>query len=147
MALAVGLAALALVPAETTRATKDGGTFRVGVNGDFFVAIDPVLAGRAAAFFLQATCAGLMRTRDEPLPTGLNVVPDIATGFPKITNHGKTYTFTIRKEIRFSNGAPVTSRSFAYTINRLLSPQLQAAGADPYYKGPDHITSIASSAT
>ena len=46
-----------------------------------------------------------------------------------VTNGGKTYTFTIRKGFRFSTGAPVTARSFAHTINRLLSPKMKSVSA------------------
>jgi ABC-type oligopeptide transport system substrate-binding subunit len=49
---------------------------------------------------------------------------EIAADYPKITDNGKTYTFTIRKGVRFSTGAPVTARSFAYTINRILDPRM-----------------------
>src|SRR5262245_9412778 len=35
---------------------------------------------------------------------GTKIVPDLATSVPKPTNGGKTYTFTIRKGIKFSNG-------------------------------------------
>jgi peptide/nickel transport system substrate-binding protein len=128
--LAVALTAAALsvgsaAGVEALRA-KNGGTYRVGVNGDFFGSIDPGLAGPAAGVFLSATCAGLMTTPDKPLPAGSNLVPEIATSYPKITNGGRMYTFTIRKGVRFSTGALVTARSFAYTINRLLSPTIGA---------------------
>ena len=33
--------------------------------------------------------------------------PGLATALPKITNGGKTYTFTLRKGLKFSNGDPV----------------------------------------
>ena len=59
-------------------------------------------------------------------------MPDIADGLPKITNGGKTYTFTIRKGFRFSTGSPVTARSFAHTINRLLSPTMKSRDAEDY---------------
>jgi peptide/nickel transport system substrate-binding protein len=123
-AVSLLLGALALVLPGSTRAhdVKEGGTFRVGVYGDFFGSIDPGLAGPAAQTFLAAACAGLMTTPDKPLPAGSNLVPELATGYPKITDRGRTYTFTIRKGFRFSTGAPVTARSVAHTINRLLNP-------------------------
>jgi peptide/nickel transport system substrate-binding protein len=130
--VAVAAAALLLAASIGSRTTKEGGTFRVGVLQNFFGSIDPALAGLAALPFLRATCAGLMTTQDKPLPEGLRLVPEIAAGYPKVTNGGKTYTFTIKKGIRFSNGTPVTARSFAYTINRLLNPIL--SGGDSVFE-------------
>jgi peptide/nickel transport system substrate-binding protein len=137
LAAAAVLVALSLagpLSARETRDIKDGGTFRVGAYGDFFGSIDPALAGPAAHVFLSATCAGLMTTPDKPLPAGFNLVPELAVSYPRITNGGRTYTFTIRKGVRFSTGAPVTARSFAYTINRLLSPVMGSPGA-PAFNG------------
>jgi ABC-type transport system substrate-binding protein len=115
-------AALLLAAAGTPRGIKEGGTFRVGIVG--LSSIDPVLGGALAID--GATCASLMTFPDEPLPEGLRVVPEIARGYPKVTNAGKTYTFTIRKGFRFSTGAPVTARSFAHTINRQLNPEMKS---------------------
>jgi peptide/nickel transport system substrate-binding protein len=86
--------------------------------------IDPVTT--APRILTLVTCAGLMRL------DGLRVVPEIAVDNPKVTNGGKTYTFTIRKEARFSTGSPVTARSFVHTINRLLHPTMQSAIASNF---------------
>jgi peptide/nickel transport system substrate-binding protein len=126
---AVTATALLLAASGSPRVTRDGGTFRVGVLQNFFGSIDPALAGLAAQPFLRAACAGLMTTPDKPLPDGLRLVPEIAAGYPKITNGGKTYTFAVKKGVRFSNGAPVTASSFAYTINRLLNPTLSGGAS------------------
>jgi peptide/nickel transport system substrate-binding protein len=128
-AFAMAAAALLLPASGGARAVKEGGTFRVAVFADFFDGIDPALSGLAADPFLRAACAGLMTTPDRALPEGLRVVPEVATAYPKIADGGKTYVFTIRKGVRFSNGEPVTARSFAYTLNRLLNPTLYSGAA------------------
>ena len=123
-------AALVLIPAAGTHGVKEGGTFRIGIPASLFGSIDPVLPiGPGPTALLRATCAGLVSFRDKPLPEGLRVVPEIATGYPTVTNGGKTYTFTIRKGFRFSTGSAVTARSFAHTINRLLAPKMQSVAA------------------
>ena len=38
---------------------------------------------------------------------------------------GKTYTFTIRKDARFSDGKPVTARAFAHALERILTPAME----------------------
>lgn len=49
------------------------------------------------------------------------VVPKIASGY-KISNGGKTWTFTLRKNAKWSNGDPVTANDFYYSWMRQLAP-------------------------
>lgn len=52
---------------------------------------------------------------------GSTLRPQAATAMPKVSKDGKTYTFTIRKGFRFSNGEPVTAASFDHAIRRALA--------------------------
>ncbi len=71
------------------------------------------------------------------------VIPGLATGAPKITNGGKTYTMTIRKGLKYSNGAAVKASDFAYSIERAIKLNWGGSsfytgyivGADAYSKG------------
>jgi peptide/nickel transport system substrate-binding protein len=127
------LAALVLIPAAGPHGITEGGTFRVGIPAELIDSIDPAITALASTITLiRATCAGLMTTPDEPFPEGARIVPELAKGFPKITNNGKTYTFTLRKGARFSTGAPVTARDVAHTINRILDPAMRAYAA-PFF--------------
>src|SRR5581483_8452405 len=51
---------------------------------------------------------------------GTKIVPDLATSVPKPTNGGKTYTFTLRSGIKFSNGKTVTPQHVKATFVRLF---------------------------
>jgi peptide/nickel transport system substrate-binding protein len=51
---------------------------------------------------------------------GTKLVPDLATSLPTPTDGGKTYTFTIRKGIKFSNGKELTPSDVKYTFERLF---------------------------
>jgi peptide/nickel transport system substrate-binding protein len=51
---------------------------------------------------------------------GSQVIPALASGLPKITDGGKTYTMTLRKGLVFSNGKPVKASDFAYTVERAI---------------------------
>jgi len=51
---------------------------------------------------------------------GTKLVPDLATSIPKPTDGGKTYTFTIRKGIKFSNGKELKPSDVKYTFERLF---------------------------
>ena len=58
-------------------------------------------------------------------PAGTRLVPDLAGRVPAPTNGGRTYTFTLKRGIRF--GPPVdreiTSRDIRYALERLARPR------------------------
>ena len=49
------------------------------------------------------------------------IIPALATGY-KISNHGLTWTFSIRKGDKWSNGDPVTAKDFYFSYMRQLNP-------------------------
>ena len=115
--------------AGEARAVKEGGTFRVIAAGGFYT-IDPALVGGPAEFpILRATCAGLLFLPDKSLPAGLRVEPDLAEAQPVVSKDGKTYTFRIRKDARFSDGTPVTARNFVHALERIFDPSMKSPEA------------------
>lgn len=52
----------------------------------------------------------------------LNVIPDQATW--QVSQDGKTYTFTLKPGIAFSDGTPVTAQTYVYTWTRALLPSV-----------------------
>ena len=50
------------------------------------------------------------------------VIPWAADGLPEISENGTTYTFHIRAGLKWSDGTPITASTFAYSLNRALSP-------------------------
>jgi peptide/nickel transport system substrate-binding protein len=96
---------------------RNGGTFRITVAGETS-SVDPALS--ATQFELvEATCARLMTYPDKPPPRGYRLVPEVASGFG-VSRDGKTYTFTLRRSFRFSNGAPVRASAFSWAFTRIL---------------------------
>ncbi len=69
-------------------------------------------------------------------PKTLQVKPDIAQNWD-ISNSGKTYTFHLRTDVKFSNGDPVTASDFAYSLDRTSDPCLkpQPSPVAPTYMG------------
>jgi oligopeptide transport system substrate-binding protein len=63
--------------------------------------------------FAQEVFSGLYRFDNH-----LRVVSDVATGMPEVSSDGKTYTFRLRRDARFSNGDPVRASDFLYSWNR-----------------------------
>jgi ABC-type oligopeptide transport system substrate-binding subunit len=138
-ALALGAALLVAAQlASASRGFTQGGIFRVGYAGAS-VQIDPQLAYVTTAWSLEyATAAKLYDYPDRAGQAGGVLRPEVAAGY-KVSRDGRTYTFTIRRGFRFSDGTPVTARSFAYAIDRVANYDLVSPGApfiiDP--KGTD----------
>lgn len=61
---------------------------------------------------------------------GSEVVPGLAESLPKISNGGKTYTLTLRKGLKYSDGTPVKASDFASTVERLF--KINSPGS-PFY--------------
>jgi ABC-type transport system substrate-binding protein len=112
-----------------TEATARGGTLRVDSRNDFDY-IDPSLAYFSHSWQLQwATQLTLMSFPDKEGDEGSRVIPSAAAGLPIVSRDGKTYTFTLRKGFRFSNGQPVTAANFVAAMNRALNPRMQSPAA------------------
>jgi peptide/nickel transport system substrate-binding protein len=109
--------------------TREGGVFRVAFWG--LDSVDPALAyGFESWTLLDATCAQLMRYPDLAPPAGLQIQPEAATGFPQVSDGGRTFTFTLRSGLRFSDGSAVHASAFARAIERTLAPGIESGGAD-----------------
>jgi ABC-type transport system substrate-binding protein len=128
LAVAAAGAALLLAAAGSPRGVKEGGTFRVAVTPVArFQTIDPALAGLASRL-LRPACGALVSYPDKPLPAGLRLVPELAEDYPVISKDRRTYTYTIRKDARFSNGTPATAQAFARALERIFTPAMQTGG-------------------
>jgi peptide/nickel transport system substrate-binding protein/oligopeptide transport system substrate-binding protein len=66
------------------------------------------------------------------LDSKLNVEPRGADALPEISEDGKTYTFTVRKDLKWADGTPVTSEDFRFSLERALSKAF-ADGSAGYY--------------
>ncbi len=69
---------------------------------------------------LILTHDGLVGFRRAAGKAGTVIVPDLATAVPKPTDGGKTYAFTLRPGIKFSNGKTVTPQDVKATFVRLF---------------------------
>jgi len=131
LALGVAVAALVLIvsPASSTRA-REGGIFEISLSPNAGLDyIDPALSFTQPGWaLLDATCARLMTYPDKPVPAAYRLEREVAAGY-RISKDFKTYTFTIRRGFRFSDGRPVRASAFAHAINRSLQPFVNAAGA------------------
>jgi oligopeptide transport system substrate-binding protein len=91
--------------------------------------LDPAQGPDAnSAIAVNMIYSGLVR-----FDKNLNVVPDQATY--SISSDNKTYTFTLKPGITFSDGTPVTAQSYVYALTRALLPEVQSPIAT-LFEGP-----------
>ncbi|MFC4620113.1 peptide ABC transporter substrate-binding protein [Camelliibacillus cellulosilyticus] len=57
-------------------------------------------------------------------------VPDMSDGQPEISKDGKTYTFKIRQDAKWSNGDPVKAEDFVFAWQKLIDPKTGSQYAD-----------------
>jgi peptide/nickel transport system substrate-binding protein len=126
VAAAVAVALMTVSPAAP-RGVKEGGTFRVAFLTGFFHTIDPALWEVPSQFqLIEPACGALLDYPSKAPPGGFQIAPSIAGAEPVISSDGKTYTFTIRKDARFSNGQRVTARAFAHALDRIRDPAMES---------------------
>jgi len=98
---------------------KQGGTLRLNMSASDVDYIDPALAYYQLSWdILYITCRPLLNYPDKPSPAGVRLFPDGAASFPKVSQHGTLYTFTVRKGMKFSNGVPITAKNFKAAFDR-----------------------------
>jgi len=72
----------------------------------------------ASLFWMYGVYSGLIRNN-----VNNEIVPDIAESWD-VSNDGKTITFNLRKDAKFTDGAPVNADAVKWTIDRYMSPDL-----------------------
>ncbi|MHC5011544.1 MAG: peptide ABC transporter substrate-binding protein [Planctomycetota bacterium] len=93
------------------------------VNGTEPKSLDPhIMTGQPEGRIADAIFEGLLY-RD---PRSLRPVPGVAAGMPEVSSDGMTYTFHLREDARWSDGAPITAHDFAWSWRRLQRPDLGA---------------------
>jgi len=97
------------------------------INGAEPEALDPALvAAQPDTRITLALFAGL--ARNDPV-TGA-AIPDLASNWD-ISPDGKTYTFHLRPNLRWSTGEPINAGDFVYSWRRALDPATAASYAGP----------------
>lgn len=101
-----------------------------------FADLDPghMSAGQDIDVF-RNVYSGLYKFDDQ-----LNEIPDIATGAPNISSDGLTYTFKMRKDVKFSNGDKVTADDFIFSWNRAARMQGDYASVFQPVAGYDDVS-------
>jgi peptide/nickel transport system substrate-binding protein len=133
-------------------ATHVGGTLTVAeglANTSIGNSLDPAtFAGVSQWQVLSMTNDGLVTYRRTGGLSGSTAVADLATSLPVLTDGGRTYTFQLRRGIRYSTGALVRPEDFRREIERVFElgngyPQsfyTDIVGAPACMKNPSFFT-------
>lgn len=117
----VVLAAVVLA-AGCSSGGDDAGMILKAGNGAEVQSLDPhLVTGVSEHRVLSSLFEGLM---DLDAKT-LEPAPGVAESWT-VSEDGLVYTFTLRKDAKWSNGDPMTAQDFAYAWKRMLSPALGA---------------------
>jgi DNA-binding SARP family transcriptional activator/ABC-type transport system substrate-binding protein len=88
---------------------------------------DPAVASEPVALEIErATRAGLLNHPGASVPTGAGLRPELAASMPTFSEDRRTYTFRVRRGLRFSppSNAPLTADVIRDSVERALSPKL-----------------------
>jgi YVTN family beta-propeller protein len=107
-----------LVSVRQSGAGHRGGTLTMRMNRSPD-SIDTAVSYDSTAWtILRMTDDGLVAFDQASGVQGTQLVPDLAVSLPTPTDGGKTYTFRLRPNIRYSSGRPVKASDFRYTLER-----------------------------
>lgn len=133
-----GVAALALLVASCTSggsqgAGSSGGTGQSGASGTVTVSmkedpdtLDPTFAQSVGARYVFANmCKPLYDINEH-----IEVVPELTTGLPKLSDNGKTALINLRKGVVFNDGTPFNAAAVVKTIKRDLTAKGSARTAE-----------------
>lgn len=129
-------------PQQKEAEPKTGGTITIGYAAEPET-LDVLQTGSSAVDEISGFMGGSLLYSD---PATREVKPYLAESY-KISEDGKTWTFTIRSGVSFHDGTPLTAKTIKETYDRILAPDSHAGGramidAVKSVKAPDDRTLI-----
>ncbi|HET7045986.1 MAG TPA: ABC transporter substrate-binding protein [Gaiellaceae bacterium] len=113
--------------AASGKTSAAGGTLNYDLQSDIDYS-DPALSYYVPSWEIEyATCLKLLNYPDANGPKSSQLQPEAATGFPKVSNGGRTYDFNVKASFtKFNTGEAVTPANFQHAIERLADPKMQS---------------------
>ncbi|MFI1380262.1 ABC transporter substrate-binding protein [Embleya sp. NPDC020886] len=78
--------------------------------------------------FMRYYSRQLVTYKTEPGKAGAGLQPDLATDLGKVTDGGRTYTFTLRAGSTWEDGRPITAKDVKYGIERQWAQDVLSGG-------------------
>ena len=114
------LSALLVLPVAAQAASHRGGTF-LALAAENAGSADPQINASPQYWQLfQVTQDGLTAFRKATGGAANSLVADLAAKLPRSDDGGRTWTLTLRRGVRYSNGASVEPRDVRFTFERLF---------------------------
>jgi peptide/nickel transport system substrate-binding protein len=141
--IGVGLVALGLSSCGSSgTSATEGGTLNV-LTPSFTDFEDPQLGYEATGWEARYNVyVPLLTYAHASGPAGTKVIPGLAESLPKVSNGDKTYTLTLRKGLKYSDGSPVKACDAKVAIQRIFDTNSKGAslytdivGAEDYQAG------------
>lgn len=111
--------------------SKNGGTLIIGIESEADT-LDPSSASGWVTMRINNQIYEPLigedlskSSKEAPVP---KLIPVLATSYSKSTD-GKTYTFNLRKNVKFQDGTPFNAQAVAFNLDRLTNPKFKY-----YYK-------------
>jgi len=123
-AMIVAAMILVMAGARAGAAPVPGGTLTVGLDVDPML-LDPQQSAASASYVV-----GSNNVNESLLYQDLDgkLVPWLATRYT-ISPDGRTFTFALRSDVRFSDGAPFDAEAVKWNFDRLVNPTFRAGAA------------------
>jgi peptide/nickel transport system substrate-binding protein len=113
--------------AKPVKTSKSFGTLRAVI--DTIDYLDPQQAYTGQSWWsMWNVWETLITYRHVDGPAGYKLVPGLARSLPTVSNGGKTYTFFMRKGVKYSNGKAVKASDFKFAIKREFLSTGQGVG-------------------
>lgn len=133
-----------LAACSTSDDKKDSGTegssqtkvLNVGIESELSTADVSLAMDNTANEVMLQVAEGLYSFDQEG-----EAVPAVAKELVEPTNDGKTYTFKLREDAKWSNGDPVTAHDFEYAWKRTVTPATASPQAY-YFEGLENYDAI-----
>ncbi|OLB87202.1 MAG: ABC transporter substrate-binding protein [Actinobacteria bacterium 13_2_20CM_2_66_6] len=110
---------------------KKGGTLRMAATGDWD-SLDPADTYYGYSWdFVRLYGRSLVMFAPKPGPDGLKLIPDLAESLGQSSADAKTWTYKIRKGLKYEDGSPITSKDVKYAVERSLDK-------DTFTNGPTY---------
>jgi peptide/nickel transport system substrate-binding protein len=137
--VALGLLLAALLPGlalGSPAQSKDKVVFHVAMLGEGVDSLNPFLGFQAPSYEMWGLTYDYLvgySMKD------MSPQPDLASKWTTSAD-GKTWTFTVRSGVKFSDGVPLTAKDVAYTFNRVLHGAVESTNWLSYLKGVTSVT-------
>ncbi len=137
--IVLGLLLASLLPGLAATSPASGKTkvvFNVAILGEGVDSLNPFLGFQAPSYEMWGLTYDYLvgySMKD------MSPEPDLATKWTTSPD-GKTWTFTVRTGVKFSDGVPLTAADVAYTYNRILHGTVEKSNWLSYLQGVTSVT-------